>query len=41
MTARITIERPGGLSEALRAVAGTRVSPQNALARDLLAEAER
>jgi len=41
VTARIKIEPPGGLSEALFAVSGTEVSPQNALARSLLARAER
>lgn len=41
VTARIRIEPSGGLSEALFAVSGTRVSPQNALAGSLLARAER
>lgn len=40
VTARITIEPSGGVSEALFAVTGARVTPQNALARSFLPDSE-
>lgn len=41
VTARLELEPAGGLSEALFAVSGTQVSPQNSLASRLLGDAAR